>query len=458
MDELIKFLLHPILTLKIGWIYATNGGKDGIDFLKDFERANELMVAGHLENSVIICDRLISSPIFNSKPASVRSDIYIVRAMANKKLKRVEDAKADCLAALKIEPEKLLAHETLGLIFLKESRAEEAKTCFDRALRIDPKNHRSYVNRAGALIKMGLPKEALEDCKSALALVPNSPNALANIVSAKIQLNMHEDALVDCQNLLELDPQNKVALVNRGVIYMKLRRSQEAIADFDAAIKAGHYTAEVFASRGGVYLNLKQLDKAIADCDKSLELDKNCSAASINRSRALRKLERWDEAIQACEMALKRPMNKQDTARTYSDLAGIYVRTGDSKLALENCALALKADPDNPSALNVRAWALGHLGKFDEAYLDVENALRQRSDIAAYLGTCGFILFGLGRYEKAIEQLDKALEKEPSDGESLFFRAEARKKLGDTAQADADYAKAAELDYKLPKLSIYSAI
>ena len=57
-------------------------------------------------------------------------------------------------------------------------------------------------------------------------------------------------------------------------------------------------------------------------------------------------------------------------------LAGLYVRAGLLPQALEQCQLALAAEPDNPEALGLLGGVLSSLGRDDEAAAAYEHLLR----------------------------------------------------------------------------------
>jgi tetratricopeptide (TPR) repeat protein len=66
----------------------------------------------------------------------------------------------------------------------------------------------------------------------------------------------------------------------------------------------------------------------------------------------------------------------------------------------------------------------------------------------AYYGR-GVRKLRVNEYEWAILDFNKAIELEPSSGETYFQRAEARRNLDEFIEAAADYAKAIQYEYKL---------
>ena len=52
------------------------------------------------------------------------------------------------------------------------------------------------------------------------------------------------------------------------------------------------------------------------------------------------------------------------------------------------------------------------------------------------------------KYTKALEDLDKAIQMGTNDGEVYHSRGKCHQAFGETAKAEADFAKARELGFK----------
>ena len=62
----------------------------------------------------------------------------------------------------------------------------------------------------------------------------------------------------------------------------------------------------------------------------------------------------------------------------------------------------------------------------------------------------GKYYFNKGKYEKAIQNFSLAIQIDPTYGKTYYRRSLALRALGETAEADADLAKAKQLDPTLP--------
>lgn len=66
--------------------------------------------------------------------------------------------------------------------------------------------------------------------------------------------------------------------------------------------------------------------------------------------------------------------------------------------------------------------------------------------VAGFLDSRGLALLRLGRFDAAIADFDRALARSPDLARSLFGRAVAWARKGDTARSAADAAAAARID------------
>jgi tetratricopeptide (TPR) repeat protein len=77
---------------------------------------------------------------------------------------------------------------------------------------------------------------------------------------------------------------------------------------------------------------------------------------------------------------------------------------------LENCNKALLSKPEDITALNAKAMALGFLKKYDEAIECCDKIIKKDPNDAAAYTSKGLALNGLKKYDEAIEYWKKAIE------------------------------------------------
>lgn len=114
--------------------------------------------------------------------------------------------------------------------------------------------------------------------------------------------------------------------------------------------------------------------------------------------------------------------------------------------ALPHLDRALALSPKDPVALNVRACALGNLGRHEESIACCDRALRAKPMYVAALVNRGNALVQLGRHEEALASFETALASDSRSLEAINNCANALKALGRHGQALARYEQALQVN------------
>ena len=134
---------------------------------------------------------------------------------------------------------------------------------------------------------------------------------------------------------------------------------------------------------------------------------------------------------------------------TLYELRGqVHDRLGHREQAQADRKQALELPTPDAQHYNNLAWRLatGPVASRDpeQALVLARKAVALTPGMAIYLNTLGVALYRVGRYTEAIATLEKSLaaSKGESDAFDLFFLAMARQRLGQVAQARADFDRA----------------
>jgi len=122
-----------------------------------------------------------------------------------------------------------------------------------------------------------------------------------------------------------------------------------------------------------------------------------------------------DEANQLVERYISaRQINVASEATLASDIAGIYSEAGIPDKAEEYLRKALSLEPESPDRLNKLAWFLIDNDRNPDAGLElVDKALQTKPDYFVFLDTKGWGLYKQGRYEEALEIIQKSWDLKP---------------------------------------------
>lgn len=180
---------------------------------------------------------------------------------------RFEDALADALAALDIDP----ANRTMAVrradLLVKLGRSDEALAVRQEALDVAGTDRPKVVGLfAEVQSDAGETREALAALDEAMLELPGNPDLLNQRCWIKATRAIELDgALKDCTRSIELASQPAAPLDSRGLVYFRLGRIDEALADFEAALEALPGQAGSLFMRGVIRARLGQLEQARAD-------------------------------------------------------------------------------------------------------------------------------------------------------------------------------------------------
>lgn len=235
------------------------------------------------------------------------------------------------------------------------------------------------------------------------------------------------------------------ALCLRAQAYFYLPdKEREAIADADKSL-AIEPCADAYYARGGAYFYLDDYDKAIADCTRAIVMKKNFSEALAMRAAA--HIEHRDGKASLSDLT-KAIALSPDSGFAYKYRAMLHLDSGRAKLAVKDVTKFIELEPDSPTGYAVRSLALQGLSQPDKALEDARKAVEVKPDS----GRAGFaFLYALltsKKFTEAIAESTRQIEKNVSTTDSPYWmRASALVGLGEYEKALPDAEKAVQLDY-----------
>jgi len=383
--------------------------------------------------------------------------LHVLRGECLLDLGRVEEALADCDAAIRLDGDMAGAYASRAAALRRLARPREALAALKAALRLGGAERPLLLQCAEVLSELGRYEEAAGVLDRAVELMPGAalPRLRRGIV--RLQLGRHQAAVEDLDRFLREQPDNGVALVNHAQALTALGRTDEALRDLDRALEQDE-RAEYYATRGAVRLRRVELRESLSDLSRAIELGTEASTY-VNRASCLLKLfdsgEFADALTQAradLERALALDPRLADAYRVSSQLhrrygefaagvrdldrvlelqpatSGVLIERGGMKAALDDDAGA-RADYDRALALepSVRGFlARGRLsrsqGKCEEALADYARAQALEPDNATVEAARGSALEGLGRLREALAAYRRAFDLGLSGGEAVVPR------------------------------------
>jgi tetratricopeptide (TPR) repeat protein len=238
------------------------------------------------------------------------ADHYAVQRcqLANQmtKLERVPEAVAQYEAALRIKPEYVEAHSSLGNALLLEGRTAESIEQCRAALQLDPEYGRAHNNLGNALLAAGRGAEAIEHYETALRLQPDDPKVQYNFGVALATLGRNPEAIQHYEAALWMDPENTSAHYNLGNALIAVGRVPEAIKHYQAVVGVQPANVDAHNNLGNAFLQQGRVAEAIEQFAAALQLRPGYAEARNNLGVALFQVGRIPEAAAQFEAALRR--------------------------------------------------------------------------------------------------------------------------------------------------------
>ena len=192
----------------------------------------------------------------------------------------------------------------------------------------------------------------------------------------------YQAAIEECKQVLEIHPEYHAAYNMLGYSYRDLGDYEKAKQAFIKYTELLPDEPNPHDSLADLYLTLGEYDKAIASYQAALRADPQFYQSSIKIATCYARTGRYDEAIAQLSDMVKNFSDPAAISEAYRRLAVMYARLGQSSVAVEECELAEKTNPDTSrqaqaSALAATAdvWMIAH--RYDQARPLLEAALQK---------------------------------------------------------------------------------
>ncbi|MES2701620.1 MAG: tetratricopeptide repeat protein [Bacteroidota bacterium] len=205
------------------------------------------------------------------------------------------------------------------------------------------------------------------------------------------------------------------------------------------------------------YTERRDADSMIKYSEKAMRLFPSQARVHFFNSVGHYNKKAYPQAIKAMNRAIDmQPENNRPLlAAMYSQLGDIYHASKQDQLSDEAFHKALAMEPNDPTVLNNYSYYLSVRGvKLDSAEKMSKKSLELRPNEGTFLDTYGWILYKQGKYEKAREYIQKAIDQAGprADGTLYEHLGDIYYKLKDTQKAVQHWKTAKEKGEDDPQL------
>jgi tetratricopeptide (TPR) repeat protein len=362
--------------------------------------------------------------------------------------KNAMDALPDLEKAVALGPQLAMTHVALGEALQVLYRNDEALRTLDRALAIEPKNFSALMLRSRTHYYLGHYDLALADNMAALPLASGDVALLAAYearVDIRLAQGENDTAITDARTAVAKLPKSASAQAIIGAVYANQGLTREAMVEFGKAI-AMEATPYSYLTRAGIRPK-GDLAGRRADIAAAIKLDPATPETQEMVLAVELQLGDYDQVIStASKLLVNEPKNMQ----LLTERGIAYASTGRQRLAEQDFAAVRAVIGANVGVLNslCQEKAVENVA-LSSAIDDCAAGLKLEAESPQLLNSRGFVLLRMARYQDAVDSYDRALSIRPNMAEALFGRGLAKRRLGRTAEGNADIAAAKMLSGRI---------
>jgi TolB-like protein/Flp pilus assembly protein TadD len=236
------------------------------------------------------------------------------RSLGRTYFARKQESKAEeaLLRAIQLAPENPAGHDALGDFHYALGRFPQAVAAYDEAVKRDPDDPGAYLDLGAAKYLSGDFAGTEAAWRKSLSLDGNQPTLLYNMGTVFFFEKRFDDALEMYQRATEIKPDDQIAWGAIGDAYRFIGGKQsESVAAYETAIdlaermfEVNPKNVEVASALGRLYATTNRPDKANEFLDIALTIGSEDMYMWYDRSLTYLALGRIDEAIAAIEQLI----------------------------------------------------------------------------------------------------------------------------------------------------------
>jgi serine/threonine protein kinase/Flp pilus assembly protein TadD len=401
---------------------------------------------------------------------------YFERGKVYHLVNKYDQAEADFLQAIELDPEKGEFHHKLSntlsnarlLLGSSSSARDPQRILFHakRAVELQPteETHRWLAN---VHRWWGQTQDAVAEYKKAASFAPGSAGAYIALAEADALVGDHRNALANLQKAVALAASNPYAYMKLAETHFSLGEPDQALAAVNKGLGLSLVPSgslgDLYHVRGNIYLSQRKYALALLDYNKASEVDPESNinvAFHVHRAWTHSCLGHYEQALADLARAVElRPDDISPLLEIPKDLIASCPDASFCKgiLALADKTLALLSGKletqDTLEAMNSLGVMYWRVRKFDrsiplfeelvkrqtkKAGKDEPATLRMMANLGVNYRDAGRVPEGLTLLEEAFE---RALKLKPFPQSLAWVGTELAQSRADSAQATVDYAK-----------------
>ncbi|MFT3731283.1 MAG: tetratricopeptide repeat protein [Hyphomicrobium sp.] len=236
------------------------------------------------------------------------------------------------------------------------------------------------------------------------------------LVAALIRAKQTDRARALVEDVLKKDPANADALVMLGSIQLLDNQADQAEKSYLAALKQQPSQMPAYRGLTSLYVQQGNDDEAIKVLQSGIASNGQSGALRVALAGVLEHKGDYEGAINVYEGLLKEDPGSMIVANNLASLLSDHRTDKPSLDRASNLAASLRGSPV-PQFKDTLGWLQYRRGEYRDAVDLLEIATAQMPDAPLVRYHLAMTYMALGQTDKAVEQLNKGLEKAPTVGD-----------------------------------------
>ena len=302
---------------------------------------------------------------------------------------------------------------------------------YDAALAENPNDYMTWYKRANEYYRHNEYVHALDDVDKALALTPSSDSDTrfqAYMLRAGIynQTNKHEQALADLESAIAIDPASYSAIYQKANTEYELGRYADARTDYTRLQRLNSRSTEALIGLARCSVKENNLSGASDMLQQAVDFDPNNPEIYVRRASVRRMMGDHNGAVD--DLVLAMSLNSNDPKAIEA-----LVDYGNTNYAATIAGLtnAIQLAPGNGLYRYLRASIaqahFNYISAIDDFQQIIDDRLYNYHGLNASIARC---LYGLGRYQEALDQIDTALNATAGVADYYVLRSQILRAMG----------------------------
>jgi tetratricopeptide (TPR) repeat protein len=356
-------------------------------------------------------------------------------AVAHLKQGQPRETIAHLSASLSRQPDFAWIYLLRGYAYGEIGDFADSEADFAEAARRGANDYGFLVNRAVTRMRAGRLDEAAIDLQAAISLKPDQYQAHANLAEIHRRRQAFDEGLAEASRAIELSRRVATPYRIRAQIRLAQNDLKAALDDYNDTVKHGEPGSQALADdlveRGRLLARLGQNAEALRSYDAALEIDGEQPEIERLRAEALFSLGRGTEA----QAALDRYLDVRKLDPEALRLRGLErALHGNAAGAVADYTRSLELDPQSASTRARRGWA--YVNSAQLALADFDAAIKLEPANGDLYNGRGYARALVGRYREAVVDAEEAVRLGPAG-------KELKEKLAIFTNAACVYAQAA---------------